>query len=432
MNGYDSQWMKEILLEEGYDITDEVKEAGLVLINTCSVRENPENKVYSLLGRLNRLKRQKPGMIIGVGGCVAQQEGEAILKRESSVNMVFGTDCFFQLPEMIKQVKEGKRVVYTDWLERHRKIQNFIPDEKIESARIEGNKAMIAITKGCDNFCSFCIVPTTRGRLVSREAENIIAEAQSLIKKGVKEILLLGQNVNSYQTHQFSFAGLLKSVADLEGLTRLRFTSPHPNDWDNGLTDLMASHPKICNQIHLPIQAGSDRILELMRRGHTVMEYLDKVNYIKTKIPSISFSTDIIVGFPGETDDEFEKTLEILRAVRYSHVYAFKYSSRPGTKAAEMENPLTEEIKQERLSKLILLQEKIQEDLFSQLIGTKQTVLIDNAHPKENGTMNGRTDSNIPISIPETDLTSGELAEVFITRKKQYSLVGRLVRRLPH
>ena len=427
MNEHDSQWMMELLSKENYSITAEPKEADLIIINTCSVRENPENKVYSLIGRLSKLKKNKPDLIIGVGGCVAQQEGESLLKRQKAVDLVFGTDNFFNLPKMLKEVNEGKRVVYTNWGQREKKVQNFIPLEEISAGKVEGCQAMIAITKGCDNFCSFCIVPATRGRLVSRDLSNIIDEAKGLITKGAREINLLGQNVNSYQAGTIDFYELLKSVADLKGLLRLRFMSPHPNDWNNKLSDLMASNDVICNQIHLPFQAGSDRILKLMRRGHSISEYLDKIGYLKDKIPTVGLSTDIIVGFPGETDEEFEMTLDVLKKVKFHKVYAFKYSARPGTKAEILEDDVAEGIKKIRLEKLLNLQDSIHNDLLEKFINTHQTVLIENAHPKLRGFMNGRTSEYVPVTINRASLEIGDYINVKITGRKANSLEGEFI-----
>ncbi len=425
MNEHDSRRMETILIEAGYEITREIGHAGLVLINTCSVRENPENKVYSLLGRLSRMKRKKPNLMVGVAGCVAQQEGERILKREKTVDMVFGPDNIFRLPEMIAEIREGKRVLRTDWMPRQKKIQNFIPDEQLETGQVEGCKALIAITKGCDNFCSFCIVPSTRGRLVSREPENILREADDLIKKGAKEIQLLGQNVNSYQAAGTGFYELLKAVADLKGLQRLRFTSPHPNDWNERLTVLMAEHPSICSQIHLPFQSGSDRILTLMRRGHSASEYSKKIEYLKSKIPGISISTDIIVGFPGESEEEFQETLKMVENVEFNLIYSFKYSTRPGTRAASIKDDVPRLVKEDRLKRLIDLQNPIQSKLLDQLVGTTQEILVDSAHPKEKGAMKGRNPGNIPVAIPNSDLKIGDLIEVKIMGRKKHSLVAK-------
>jgi tRNA-2-methylthio-N6-dimethylallyladenosine synthase len=311
-------------------------------------------------------------------------------------------------------------------MERDRNIQNFIPDDELKSGTVDGCKAFIAITKGCNNCCSFCIVPATRGRLVSREKSNIIAEARDLIGKGAKEIQILGQNVNSYQAGSSDFHDLLLSLAQLKGLQRLRFTSPHPNDWNDRLTDLMADHPVLCNHIHLPFQAGSDRILKLMKRGHTASQFLEKISYLRERIPQVAVTTDIIVGFPGESEHEFNETLEIIKEVRFSLVYAFAYSLRPGTKAADMEDNVPREIKETRLQRLLELQTVIQSEILDSLIGTRQTILIDSAHPKERGVMNGRTDGNFPVSVNDHTLEIGDLITVDIIGRKIHSLIGAL------
>jgi len=427
MNEHDSRRIETILIREGYTMTPEMKEADLILINTCSVRKNPENKVYSLLGRLSRIKKQKRDLIIGVAGCVAQQEGKRILKREKAVDLVFGTDSVFLLPKMLKEVKAGQRVVYTEWLPREKKIQNFIPSEEIETGQVDGGKAQIAITKGCDNHCSFCIVPTTRGRLVSRELDNILVEAKDLINKGAKEIQLLGQNVNAYRAGDIGFYELLQAVSNLKGLGRLRFISPHPNDWNNELSDLMAAQATIANQIHLPFQAGSDRILQQMRRGHTAQEYLDKISYLRKVVPNISISTDIIVGFPGETEAEFRETLHILETVRFNLAYAFVYSERPGTRAASFADDLPQEEKDERLQRLLALQKSIQSELLDSFIGSTHELLIDGAHPRERGAMTGRNGGNIPFTVVNDDLEIGDLVTVKTSGRKEFSLIGELV-----
>ena len=416
MNEHDSQKMMAVLENEGYELTQVVEEATVVLVNTCSVRENPENKVYSQLGRLRKLKEINPGTVIGVGGCVAQQEGEAILKRERSVDIVFGPDNYFRLPEMIARAQGGERVLETEWMPRDKKVQNFVPEQWVEQGHVEGIKAYIAITKGCDNFCTFCIVPFTRGRLVSREPENILREAKHLVKQGAREIWLLGQNVNSYGVPGYGFYELLDDASKVEGLTRIRFTSPYPNDWDNRLSDLMAERKNICNHLHLPFQAGSDRLLDLMRRGHTRAEYLEKVRYMKAINPTIELSTDLIVGFPTETDEDFEWTLRILEEVRFGQVFPFKYSERPGTFATrKLEDDIPREVKEERLARVIALQERIHAEQMQEYLGTEQEVLIDGANTRVRDAMNGRTDGFRPVMIRDCQHEVGELVTVRIT-----------------
>lgn len=424
MNEHDSYRMMGVLKEQGYALTETPEDADLILVNTCSVRENPENKVYSLLGTLTEQKRTNPNLIVGVAGCVAQQEGKTILKRSRAVDMVFGPDNFFRLPEMIEQVKAGERVCETKWMPRERKIQNFVPEEWVERGHVEGVKAYIAITKGCNNMCAFCIVPYTRGREVSREPENVIREARSLVKQGAKEIWLLGQNVNSYQGRQdYRFYQLLNDVSSVPGLLRIRFTSPHPKDWNNDLSDLMAERKNICNQLHLPFQSGSDRILHEMRRNHTLEEYLEKIKYLQKVAQGVELSTDLIVGFPGETEEDFERTLYCLREVGYAQVFPFKYSPRPGTAASALEDNVPREVKEERLARVIALQNEVNEQKMRTLHGTTQEVLIDGAHSRRRGWMNGRSDGYRPVML-ETEAEIGELVQVRIANHSGHWLEG--------
>ncbi|MBI2431732.1 MAG: tRNA (N6-isopentenyl adenosine(37)-C2)-methylthiotransferase MiaB [Candidatus Hydrogenedentes bacterium] len=429
MNEHDSFRMMDVLRDSGYEMTEDPQQAGLILVNTCSVRQNPENKVYSFLGTLREQKRQHPDLIVGVAGCVAQQEGETILQREKLVDLVFGPDNYFRLPEMLDAVKAGERVCETQWLPRQHKIQNFIPEEWVERGHVDGVKAYIAITKGCNNMCTFCIVPHTRGREVSREGGNILREARSLVRNGAKEIWLLGQNVNSYRAgNDYRFYDLLDDLSQLEGLERIRFTSPHPKDWNNELSDLMASRRRICKQLHLPFQAGSDRVLHLMRRNHTLDEYLAKIKYLQRAAPTVEISTDLIVGFPTETDADFERTLHCLEEVRFSQVFPFKYSPRPDTVAAELEDDVPRELKEERLARVIALQSRINAEKMEAYRGSLQDVLIDGAHHKLRGVMNGRTGGYRPISLRDDSLELGDIVTARVTGHQGHWLHGELVR----
>lgn len=424
MNEHDTYRMAGLLVAEGYTMTEDLDEANLVLVNTCSVRHNPENKVYSQLGRLRKKREKGAEFIVGVGGCVAQQEGESILKRNKVVDMVFGPDNLFKLPEMIERVNQGERVLMTKWQPHERRVQNFIPEEWVEKGHVEGCKAYVSITKGCDNFCTFCVVPYTRGREVSREPENLLREARDLASRGAKEIWLLGQNVNSYNAKSYGFYQLLQDMVQVEGLERIRFTSPHPNDWNNELSDLMVSEKKICNQLHLPFQAGSSRMLKEMRRGHTLEEYLAKIKYMQSVNPTLELSTDIIVGFPTETEEEFQDTLDVVREARFSQIFPFKYSPRPKTKAAKMDDDVAREVKEDRLARLIALQKEIHEEDIQKLIGTRQEVLVDSASVRDQDTMSGRSDGFRPVSIKSTDLDIGDFVTVNITAASGHWLYG--------
>ena len=426
MNEYDSQRMTHILTKGGYKMVTESQDADLILLNSCSVREAPENKIYSFLGRVRNLKKKNKDLVVGVGGCVAQQEGDKILQREPIVDLVFGTDNYNKLLEMLAKVEQGRRILETTWMPREQKVQNFIPLEDIEVPYIQGCKAYLSITKGCDNFCSFCIVPTTRGREVSRNLENILLEAKNLVKKGIKEIILLGQNVNSYQAKSQNFFILLEKLSSLKDLKRIRFVSPHPKDWNNELSNLMAQKDKICNQLHLPYQSGSNRIIKLMRRGHTIEEYLEKIFYLKKILPNVALSTDLIVGFPTETEKDFEETLKIIRKVEYHQVYAFKYSPRPGTRASRLENDIPKTTKEERLARVLALFEKIRAKKFENAIGSYKKILIEGKHPKDTTLWIGRSEENISVAVQNSNLKIGDLVVAKIQAKKRHSLLATL------
>jgi tRNA-2-methylthio-N6-dimethylallyladenosine synthase len=426
MNEHDSLRMRSVLERQGYALTDEVSSADLVVLNTCSVREKPENKVYSFLGTIRDLKQHNPDVIIGVAGCVAQQEGRKLLKREKFVDMVFGPDNMFKLPDMIERVQGGQRVLETKWAERdERRVHDFIPDEELERNYVDGCKAYVAISKGCDNFCTFCVVPYTRGRDISRRPEGIMTEVRDVVRRGAREIMLLGQNVNSYRADGWDFHGLLDAVSQVDGLQRLRFKSPHPNDWNNELSDLLTSRDTICDQLHLPYQAGSDRVLAEMRRNHTVEEYVAKIDYLRSINPGVEISTDIICGFPTETEADFEGTLDVMRHARFEHLYAFKYSERPNTLAArKIEDDIPEELKAGRLQRVLDLHHEISEEQMEAFIGQEVEVLIDSAHPQERGIMCGRTQGDRPVVVRDGSLEIGDLVNVQVDARRKFSLEG--------
>ncbi len=425
MNEHDSQRMLDLLADSGYLPAASPEEASLIVVNTCSVRHNPENKVFSFLGTLREIKKRRPETVVAVAGCVAQQEGRHILQREHLVDLVFGPDQMFRLPELVERVHAGARVCATDWLPREGRTQNFIPEEWVERGHVEGFKAYTAIIKGCNNLCSFCIVPRTRGREVSREPDNILRDVRSLVLRGAKEIWLLGQNVNSYRAAEdYGFYELLDAVSQIDGLARLRFTSPHPKDWNNALSDLMASRPAVCKQLHLPFQAGSDPVLKAMRRRHTVVEYLEKVRYLRQAVPGVEISTDLIVGFPGETEENFEGTLSVLREVRFSQVFPFKYSPRPETAAAALADDVPRDAKEARLARVIALQEEINQSCQEALVGTGQEVLIDGKHPRRSGWVNGRTDGYRAIAVKGGNMEAGDIVRARVTGHEGHWLVG--------
>ena len=428
MNEHDTQRMLSMLELQGYAPVDAPEQADLILVNTCSVRANPENKVYSFLGALRPLKKQNPGLIVGVAGCVAQQVGETLLKREPLVDLVFGPDNLFALPEMLDAIRQGERLCRTQWQPWEGPVREFVPEQCIEQDRVDGIKAYIAITKGCNNHCSFCIVPRTRGREVSRSPEGILREARSMVAQGAREIWLLGQNVNSYRAgDDYGFLELLDALSQVEGLARIRFTSPHPRDWNNALSDLMAARPTICNHLHLPFQAGSDSVLKAMRRRHTIAAYLDKIHYLKAVVPGVEISTDLIVGFPGESDEDFEQTIRVLKEVRFSQVFPFKYSPRPSTKAAELPDDVPRAVKGERLARVIALQERINTEQQEALVGTRQDVLIDDVHPRDAGLMNGRTAGYRAISVAGEGVQIGDLVAAQVTGFRGHWLEARCI-----
>lgn len=423
MNDHDAQHMYDMLASLGYVSTDMPEEADIILVNTCSVRANPENKVYSYLGTLRPLKRHNPETIIGVAGCVAQQAGKTLLDREPLVDFVFGPDNLFRLPELVERARRGERCCLTEWQPWEGPVREFVPERWVERGHLEGVKAYIAITKGCNNHCSFCIVPQTRGREVSRSPGSILHEARLAIGRGAREIWLLGQNVNSYRAEEgYGFYELLDEVSAVEGLLRLRFTSPHPRDWDNRLSDLMAARATICKHLHLPFQAGSDAVLKKMRRRHTMREYLDKVEYLKSVAPSVELSTDLIVGFPGETDEDFERTMGALEQIRFSQVFPFKYSVRPGTAAAKLEDDVPRQRKEERLARVIELQERINDERQRALVGSLQEVLLDGPHPRLPDRMNGRTDGYRAVTVAGGAGRIGSLVRVRITDSRGHWL----------
>lgn len=429
MNAYDSEQMLAQLQQQGYRQMDRPEDADLVLVNTCAIREHAEHKLYSLLGRLRALKRERPQLRIGVGGCVAQLRGEGIFQRAPQTDLVFGTDTLFELPAMLEAVERGERVLRTEWRRGKKGPQAFIPREETFSDGTLGKrtprvKAQIAIMKGCNNRCTFCVVPQTRGWESSRPVEDILAEAQALIASGVREISLLGQNVNSYRANGVRFAELLQRLNDLIGRFRIRYTTSHPKDLRETLADAHATLPKLCEQVHLPLQSGSDAVLRAMRRNHSVQDYLDKIALLRERVPQIAISTDIIVGFPGETEADFQDTLAIVRAVSFEHIYAFKYSKRPGVPASSMSNQVVEAEKTDRLSRLLTLQTKQQREYTRTLIATRQEVLVEGPHPNGDTVM-GRTRSNRPVLLQGGSYQAGAFVDVEIVAVRNFRLVGK-------
>jgi tRNA-2-methylthio-N6-dimethylallyladenosine synthase len=425
MNQYDSERIAQVMGRANYTLTDEPANADLILLNTCSVRDKAEQKVYSALGSWREIKQQKSSVIIGVGGCVAQQEGDRLLKRVAHLDLVFGTHNIHKLPEMIEQVESAnvrpvEIAFYRD--------PSYMEDPTGRT-HVHGAKAFVTILQGCNKVCSFCIVPHVRGREVSRPSEKIIAEIKSLAAQGVKEVMLLGQNVNSYgktSTSEIHFAKLLDHVNAIEGLSRIRFTTSHPQDLSTDLIAAYATLDKVCEHLHLPVQSGSDSVLLRMRRGYTRSEYLDRIDRLRQRCPEIALSTDIIVGFPGETDDDFERTLELLSQVEYDEIYSFMYSPRTQTVSAKLYNDdVLEEKKKERLKQVQRVQQEISLRKNKQKIGRIEEVLID-GHSRNKTQVMGRTRTNRIVNIIGRGNLIGEMVSARIIAATVNSLVGEL------
>ena len=414
MNVHDSEKMLGVLEQKGYAETRDPHNADLIIFNTCSIRQKAEQKFYSELGKMKAFKEKRPDVQIAVAGCIAQQQGEHIIRKAPYVSFVFGPQNIHTLKDFISD-----RIASTA-LEDNLEIEKT----DLPIKRVNGVKAWVTIMYGCNNFCSFCIVPYTRGRERSRPIENILAEVRELVKRGFKEITLLGQNVNSYRSDT-NFPGLLRTLDRIGGLERIRFITSHPRDLSDGLIAAIADLPKVCEHIHLPLQSGSNKILRLMNRGYSFEEYVQKVSKLRDKIPDISITTDIITGFPGETDDDHMFTIEALKKIKFDGIFAFKFSPRPGTKASVMENQLPNGLKSMRLSQILELQDKITEAKNKLLEGTFHEILLEGESGADKEKLTGRTRNNKIVNIPWIDMKKGTLVSVEIIKGRQHSLEGR-------
>lgn len=419
MNVYDSERMAEALGGNGYVETKSPDDADMILLNTCHIREKAAEKVYSELGRMKALKEDKPDLKFGVTGCVAQAEGEEIMRRQPIVDLVVGPQSYHRLPAMDDAVQAGKKALDTD----------FPDDDKFDTLKKRskakrGPTAFLTVQEGCDKFCAFCVVPYTRGSEVSRPADRIIREAQELVETGVREITLLGQNVNAYHGHDGGLAGLIWALDKVDGLERIRFTTSHPNDMDDALIEAHGTCSKLMPYLHLPVQAGSDKILKAMNRKHTAESYIRVIERIRAARPDILLSGDFIVGFPGETDQDFEDTLSLIREVHYGQAYSFKYSTRPGTPAAEKPQ-LPEDVMNERLQRLQGLLREQQVQTQESMVGREVSVLFEKAG-REAGQMIGKSEY-LHAVFAEAPLDSiGKVRKVRITRSETNSLGGSL------
>ncbi|HET9189886.1 MAG TPA: tRNA (N6-isopentenyl adenosine(37)-C2)-methylthiotransferase MiaB [Rudaea sp.] len=426
MNEYDSAKMADVLAAaHGLALTENETEADVILINTCSIREKAQEKVFSQLGRWKELKQANPALVIGVGGCVASQEGEAIVKRAPYVDLVFGPQTLHRLPQMIEARKSTQRAqVDISFPE----IEKF---DRLPEPRAEGPTAFVSIMEGCSKYCSYCVVPYTRGEEISRPFDDVLAEVAALADQGVREVNLLGQNVNAYRgpTHDGGFADLavlIHAIAQLDGIGRIRFTTSHPLEFSDSLIEAYANVPKLANYLHLPVQAGSDRILSAMKRGYTTLEFKQKIRKLRKVRPGISVSTDIIVGFPGETDADFEQTMKLVEEIGFDQSFTFIFSRRPGTPAANLHDDTPDAVKHERLSRLQAAINANAKAISEAMVGTVQNVLVEGPSKKNPDEMAGRTENMRYVNFPGDARLIGQFVDVQITQAMSNSLRGRV------
>ncbi len=426
MNEHDSERLAGMLEKMGYQHTEEYKNADIILLNTCIIRENAELKVYGKLGELKRYKRENPDLIIGIGGCMMQQDApvEEVYKKYRHVDLIFGTHNIHHLPDLIEKIAETRDRVVEVWDE----AEGLIPD--LPSQRESEHSAWISIIQGCDNFCTYCIVPYVRGRERSRSIASIINEAERLAEDGVKEITLLGQNVNSFGNDldkKVTFPKLLEELNKVEKLKRIRFMTSHPHDFSDELLDKIKNLEKVANHIHLPVQSGSNKVLKEMNRGYTREYYIDRVKNIQEEIPLASVSTDFIVGFPGESEKDFQKTIDLVKELKFDMAYTFIYSPRTGTPAARRDDQIDDQVKKERLNRLMELQNKISYDKNQKLIGTTQEILVTGPSNNDPDVYEGRTSTNKICFINKREDLVGELVKVKIESAKSWTLEGTVI-----
>jgi len=425
-NESDSEKIKGLLADMGYGFTDDTNNAELIIYNTCAVRENAELKVFGNIGELKHLKELNPKLVIGICGCMAQQEHivEKIRKTYKQVDMVWGTFALFSMPKLLHEVLTERKRVF-EISESDKTIH-----ENISTVRNGAFKASVPIMYGCNNFCSYCIVPYVRGRERSRSSEAIIDEIKGLVKDGYREIMLLGQNVNSYGKdldEHINFSGLLKKIDNIDGNFRVRFMSSHPKDATFELVDTIIESKKICKHFHLPIQSGSDRILSQMNRNYTSEDYLKIIEHARNKLPDFSFSTDIIVGFPNENEEDFQKTMDIIRKVKYDNIYSFIYSKRTGTKAALIEDKTPQEEKTKHMRTLLSVQREIATERYKRFIGRTLRVLVDGEGKKGAGHLSGKSDEFIIVEFNGEKKLIGKFVEVEITAAHNWALEGNII-----
>lgn len=426
MNEYDSDKMADVLgAAQGYEPTDNPEEADLILFNTCSVREKAQEKVFSDLGRVKHLKAK--GVLIGVGGCVASQEGEEIIKRAPYVDVVFGPQTLHRLPELLlARAAKSKPQVDISFPE----IEKF---DHLPPARVEGASAFVSIMEGCSKYCSYCVVPYTRGEEVSRPLDDVLVEVAGLVDQGVKEITLLGQNVNAYRgamgdTAEIAdFALLLEYVAEIPGIERLRYTTSHPNEFTPRLIEAYANIPQLVSHLHLPVQHGSDRILMAMKRGYTAMEYKSTVRKLRAIRPDMAMSSDFIVGFPGETEEDFQKMMKLIDDIHFDNSFSFIFSPRPGTPAASLHDDTPQDVKLRRLQQLQAAINQNIKDISEQRVGTVQRLLVEGASKRDTSELMGRTECNRVVNFAGHPRLLGQMVDVRITEAKTYTLRGEVL-----
>ncbi len=427
MNEYDSDKMRDVLkASHGFEVTQNPEEADVLLLNTCSIREKAQEKVFSAVGRWKKIKDKRHEIIIGVGGCVASQEGEAIQKRAPYVDIVFGPQTLHRLPELLNKARQGQqKVVDISFPE----IEKF---DSLPEPRAEGPKAFVSVMEGCSKYCTYCVVPYTRGEEISRPLNDVIAEIETLASQGVREINLLGQNVNAYRGEMedgeiASFSLLLYYVAAVEGIDRIRFTTSHPLEFTDDIIEAFKEIPQLVNHVHLPVQSGSNRILQAMKRGHTREDYLLIMDKLKEARPGISLSSDFIIGFPSETDEEFEQTMQLIDEVGFDFSYSFIFSPRPGTPAADFEDGISMDVKKQRLERLQNKLNEMTQAISESMVGSVQTVLVEGVSRKNPLHMTGRTENNRAVNFAAHPRLAGQFVDVLITEALPNSLRGRLV-----
>jgi len=419
MNVADSEVVGGILNGGRYEFTTDLAQADAVLVNTCAIRDNAETRIYGRLGLFSTYKRNKPGMVVGVLGCMAERLRTNLLEKDL-VDLVVGPDEYRKLPSLMERAFEGEKGIAV----KLSRVENY---DDVVPLRTEGTSAWLSVMRGCDKFCTFCVVPFTRGRERSRSLESLVNETRDLSERGFREITLLGQNVNSYRDGGRDFADLMRSVAAVDRGIRIRFTTSHPQDMSSRLIAAIAEEENICKYVHLPVQSGSDRILELMNRTYTIDHYRRLVDSIRASIPGAALSTDIISGFPSETHDEHRMTVDLVREMRFDGAYTFKYSPRENTRAWEMVDDISEEEKGRRVWEITELQHEISQEINSSLIGTTQRILVEGASRKSEADLSGRTDTNRTVVFPRSEERIGDLVDVKIGRVNSATLFGARV-----